>query len=459
MAILSEQSALIIIGITGDLSKRKLLPSLYNLEKANKLPENFKIIGTSRRDVDTEKLFEKLHEHITLTSDVYSEATFTKLKKRIIIIQADVSSHEGAHSLSAQLDGLLGKVCSMKLFYFAIPPSSLQPVIHNLVEAGVHSCGGNMASRLLIEKPFGRDLASAEDLSDTISKNFGSESIYLIDHYLAKETVQNILYMRFHNPLLQGIWNQRHVESIAVTAYEKLDIQGRGDFYEQTGALRDMLQSHLIQLLALVTMNEPVDMNAATIRDNRLHVLRHLQLATEPSITATRAQYKGYKIEVKNNTSSTETYASVNLLIDNDRWRNVPVTLSAGKAMNQKSTKIEVIFQSHEAHDEKNIFTFQIQPNEAISLTLAVKKPGLATETKTISLDYCYDEDAENPGFNDGYDRIIYDAINGDQTLFPSDAEIKNNWALLQPVLDEWQRSSSGLLTYEKGTNDIMEDK
>jgi len=455
MSILNEPTALIIIGITGDLSKRKLLPSLYNLEKSNKLADGFKIIGTSRSDVDSGILFERLHEHIEKTRDEYSDATFNKLKSRITTIKADVSTHEGANSLSVQLDELLGKVCSMKLFYFAIPPSSLQPVIHNLVEAGIHSCGGSIASRLLIEKPFGRDLASAEDLSDTIAQNFGSESIYLIDHYLAKETVQNILYMRFHNPMLQGIWNERHVKSITVTAYEKLDIQGRGDFYEQTGALRDMLQSHLMQLLALVTMNEPAKLDAINIRENRLHVLRHLKLASTPHIAATRAQYIGYKTEVNNVESMTETYAEVHLLIDNDRWRHVPIRLKAGKAMDQKSTKIEIVFQSHEAHDEKNIFTFQIQPNEAISLTVAVKKPGLADETKTISLDYAYDEDNENPEFTDGYDRILYDAINGDQTLFPSDTEIKNNWALLQPILDEWSKNDEGLLTYKKGAESI----
>ena len=440
-------NALIIIGITGDLSTRKLLPSLIRLEKNGLLDDDLHIVGTSRRNVDVDSIFEDIKD-----SDDLSNASLTKLKKRITIVQADVGEKAGTDILKVMLDDLLPKICRTKLFYFAIPPSALQGIIKNLVRSEVHTCGGDIASRLLIEKPFGRDLHSATELSSVITDYFGSESIYSIDHYLAKETVQNVLYLRFHNPILHHIWSTHHIKSIQIDALESLDIQGRGDFYEQTGALRDMLQSHLMQLLATVTMDEPKTMQPDDIRPNRLALLKQVSLSTE--VQPLRAQYEGYKAEVNNSESAVETYASIELAINTNRWQGVPITLTAGKAMKNKKTEIKIVFESHTDHKEENTFVFQIQPNEGLSLGIAVKKSGLQDGTKTINLEYCYD--TEQDQFSDGYDRILHDALVGDQTLFPSTDEILNNWKLFQPVLDTWQDGSDDLIEYPQGSEKIV---
>ncbi len=442
-----KPNALIIVGITGDLSTRKLLPALVRLERDGMLDDNLHIIGTSRRDVDIESIFKDMKN-----LDSQPKNALEKLKKRITIVQADVGSKEGAVILRDKMEDILPRVCKTKLFYFAIPPSALRSIIHNLVAAEIHTCGGSVASRLLIEKPFGSDLESAKDLSETITKYFGPESIYLIDHYLAKETVQNILYLRFHNPMLRSIWTEKDIKSIHISALEKLDIQGRGDFYEETGALRDMLQSHLMQLLAITTMQEPRSMQSQDIRKNRLELLQEVMLESGDPSTATRAQYEGYKSEVDSQDSLIETYAKVRINIDSDRWKNVPITLEAGKAMESKKTEIKIVFKGHKQHMEENSFVFQIQPNEGIVLTLAVKKPGLESATKSVDLEYCYDSSTPQ---SDGYEKILYDAIMGDQSLFPSEREIINNWELFQPILDLWQKDDAGLIIYKKGSKNI----
>jgi len=446
-------NALVILGFSGDLSRRMLLPSLYNLELAGKLDGAMQIIGVSRKPTTNDEVYQKLYDFISSDHAECDEKVLLDLCKRIRIVQADVSQPEGALALKQQLDTHLGDTCITKLFYFAVPPSILQPIIHNLVAADVHKCGGSVSSRLLIEKPFGRDVESAKELSETIRKYFGQESIYLIDHYLAKDTVQNLLHFRFHNLMLQSLWTKKDIKSIQISALESLDVQGRGDFYEQAGALRDMLQSHLMQLLALVTMDEPESLEPQVIRKNRLQILQSVTLAGEPMVTSARGQYDGYKEEVGNNSSAVETFASVKLQINTERWQNIPMYLRAGKAMEEKLTEINITFKGHKGGHEENVLTFRIQPQEGIALRMAVKKPGLSNETEMITLDYCY-KNSENE-ISAGYDRILHDALIGDQTLFPSDEEIMNNWRLFQPILDAWQDNTEGLTVYDKGSKTV----
>lgn len=451
-----SSEALIIFGFMGDLSKRKLLPALYTLERLDKLNPGLKIVGISRREVaDDQSTYEELYSHIKTIEDECDEAALKRLVERVTIIKADAGSVEGAEDLHEQIEDILGKSCGMKYFYFAIPPQFLITIIQNLVAAKVHTCGGNDTSRLLIEKPFGHDTASAERLSHIIRDHFGQASIYLIDHYLAKDTVQNLLYFRFHNPMLKPLWESRSVKAIQITAIESLDIQDRGSFYEQTGALRDMLQSHLMQLLALTTMEEPDAMSADSIRANRLELLKSVKLAGSVSDSSIRGQYIGYKDEVDNPDSHTETFAAVKLKINNERWKDTPIYLRTGKAMDEKVGEVNIIFDSDGDEHEQNILTFRIQPHEGIAIRMIVKKPGLSNETEAVTFDYCY-ASSDSP-LSAGYDRILHDALTGDQTHFPSDNEIMSNWKLYQPILDAWQNSGEGLHTYEKGSHNLTE--
>ncbi len=456
---MDKPGALIIVGFTGDLSRRKLLPSLYNLERAGRLPADMKIYGVVRRPTSVADVADELDTYIIKAKGSCDSATLKALCARIETVEADVSSRAGADVLKKQLDELIGPVCKLKLFHFAVPPAALSDIIRNLAASGVHMCGGSPDSRLLIEKPFGRDVASATDLSQTIRQYFGEDSIYLIDHYLAKDTVQNMLHVRFHNPMLRSLWSGKDIKCIQISALEELDIQGRGNFYEQTGALRDMLQSHLMQILAIVTMDEPKTFTSEVIRRNKLKLLSKVRLAGDPSDSAVRSQYDGYRSEVENEDSRVETFAAVKLEIDNNRWHNVPVYLRAGKAMSEKLTQVDIVFKDDSGSDDKdraeNVFTFRLQPHEGIAMRILIKRPGLDTSTKPVTLDYCYHDSDDGDALSGGYDKILLDAINGDQTLFPSDAEIMNNWQLFQPVLDVWESHSKYLGSYAKGAESV----
>jgi len=448
-----EPSSLIVFGFTGDLTKRKLLPSLYSLEKSGLLPDMFQVIGVTRKAVDMSELKDQLEEHIASCD----REVLDKLCDRISLVKADISKREDFPKLKTQIDDLMPNTCSVKLFYFAVPPSLFEDVVNNMVEAQLHTCGNNIESRLLIEKPFGHDLVSAKKLLETIGSHFGEESIYPIDHYLAKDTAQNILYFRFHNPLIQNLWDGDNIKSIQVTAMEELDIQGRADFYEQTGALRDMIQGHMLQVLSLVTMDEPASLETDDVRRQRQLLLKSIVPidADDQHNNAVRGQYKGYRNEVGNHDSNVETFAAVKLKIDTSRWRNVPVYLRAGKAMSGKLTEVNVIFKSSHKHDEENILTFRLQPNEGIAISFVIKQPGLENKHQSVTLDYCYKNHEEQ--LSEAYDRIIYDGIRGDQTLFPAADEILASWGVVQPLLSSWLSDSESLVSYPKGAASIKE--
>lgn len=449
-------NSLIIFGFTGDLSKRKLLPALYTLELQGKLHENFHIVGITRHKVDMGELKDELNSFITSADgEACNVAVLDKLCDRIDLADADISKPEDFASLKEQIDALMPSVCEAKLFYFALPPSMFEGVIENMVENDIHKCGNGVVSRLLIEKPFGHSLESAKHLLDVIERNFGKESIYPIDHYLAKDTAQNILYFRFHNPIVRNIWDNSVIRNIQVSAVEELDIQGRGDFYEETGALRDMIQGHLIQLLALVTMDEPASLTPEDVRRQRQLAISSIKPISEEMVgsVSARGQYDGYKNEVGNDSSNIETFAALKLEIDSTRWRGVPMFLRAGKAMEAKFTEINVTFYSDEDGVEENILTFRLQPSEGIAISLSTKKPGLDNEHEQITLDYCFSSSSSR--LSQAYERILHDAIMGDPTLFPTDQEILASWGLMQPVLDVWSGSNNGLEVYRKGSREV----
>lgn len=451
---------LVIFGITGDLSQRKLLPALYQLAKAGDLPEKLQIVGISRRDVEKDSIYSKLASFVNEPS--YDQAIEKQLHDKTEMVQMDMADEAAYVSLLDRLQGFedeLGPGAS-RLYYLSIPARAFTDIVRLLGETGHNAplAGGHDAPRLLVEKPFGYDLESAKELIRAADEHYGEGQIYRIDHYVAKETVQNILTFRFQNPLFETIWNNRHIDRISVVAYEKIGIEGRADFYEQTGALRDLIQSHLLQLLAIITMAKPVRLESDEIHTEKLKLLQAIRpIRTDEVATQTaRGQYIGYQQEVNNPASLIETYARLQLQIDNDQWRGVPLTLETGKALAEKRTEISVWFrQPDDAGHEQNRLTFRIQPKEGITLCLQTKRPGIQNYTDSADMNFEYSHSFnERPA--EAYERVIVDAIRGDQTLFASAAEVIRSWEIIENVLQKWSANDDGLIAYEPGSLDPL---
>ena len=449
-----RSSNLIIFGFTGDLSKRKLLPALYHLIQDELLDDHLEIIGVVRREVDMGDFRNELENFIHgCDNGQCNDEALDNLMSRISLVNMQVTESD---SYKILLDSLKDKdsQCSVghtRLYYFAVPPEIFPEIISAMIDSGIHS-STDAKSRLLIEKPFGSDYGSASQLCEIISNDFEEEDIYRIDHYLAKDTVQNILHIRFSNPLFKNSWNVDSIESIVVTAFESIDIQGRVNFYEKTGATRDMIQSHLLQVLALLTMEQPKELTPDLIRKNRFEMLRSLHVLAKNGVE--RGQYEGYREEVGNPESNVETYVKLPLISSNSRWssptRDVDLTLRAGKALDRKETSAVIKFYETES-SSINTLRIDIQPEEGFSLEIETREPGLDSHgDKTQSLIYKYDQTEEEK--HSAYEKILIDAIVGDQTLFPSSKEVLNNWSLIDPILNRWKSDGSETLqTYRKG--------
>lgn len=449
-------SALIIFGITGNLSQRMLLPALYHLEYEHLLPENFVIVGVFRREPDVEAIIREAEIQILRTHQEVDPTVLAKLQARIHTIKmnsTDPDDFKRLKTLLAELDKTAG-VALNHLFYLAIPPNIFKKVVGNLAICGLNQCDNDRASRILIEKPFGDDLASAEALIEYMSERFDEKQIFRIDHYLAKETAQNILTFRFNNPLIEGIWSRQFIDHIQITAIEKIGIQGRSAFYENIGALRDFVQSHLMQLMALVMMEYPENLSAAAIHKEKLLLLESIEpiAAKHVDDVAARGQYDTYREEVQNPDSSVETFAAIKLEVANSRWGGVPVLLRTGKAMAEKATEISIIFKDRTRRAlADNLLTIRIQPNEGISLKLLAKKPGFGNEFQPVEMQFGY-SGAFNGHQPDAYQRVLMDALRGDQSLFATSAEVLASWRLLQPVLDAWKNRTDAPEVYKTGS-------
>ena len=449
-------AALVIFGITGDLAHRKLLPALYHLAEDDLLPEGFEIIGVTRSGTTVDVLLTDIRNRVNATDEKCDDEVLERFGKSISIVTMDLSQKEEYTKLKQALDDHEKRVgaCTNRLFYLAVPSQTFGSISEMLGEAELtegcmHKKG---ESRLLIEKPFGYDLESARELIDTLGKQFDEQQIYRVDHYLAKETAQNILTFRFNNPLFKAVWDSDTISSVMVTAAESISIEGRVAFYEQTGALRDIIQSHLLQLLSLVTMERPDEMNAESIHQRKLELLRAIQPITPDKIAeqTIRGQYEGYLGEVNNHSSVTETYAALRLEIDTPRWRNVPILIRTGKAMAEKVTEITLTFKDKET-EHQNTLTLRIQPNEGISIELQAKKPGFDSESETVQMDFCYVQsgDGVHP---DAYERVLVDALRGDKTLFATSDEVIAAWEVVDHVVRAWAMSGTDLHTYAQGS-------
>lgn len=453
-------SVLVIFGITGNLSQHMLLPALYHLEAENLLPDQFVIIGIFRREPDVGAILKEAELQILRTRGEADPLVLEKLKNRIHPLKMDSTVESDFQLLRAKLDALdiSAKAKLNHLFYLAIPPSIFKKVISNLASVKLNNPEStDRASRILVEKPFGDDLASAEELISYMSTHFEEHQMFRIDHYLAKETAQNILTFRFNNPLIEGIWSRQFIDHIQISAVERIGIHGRAAFYEHMGALRDFVQSHLMQLMALIMMEYPHNLTPAAIHREKLKLLESIEPIAPNHVddVAVRGQYATYRNEVENPESNVETFAAIKFEVSNSRWGGVPVLLRTGKSLGgsvDKSTEISIVFKDRDRHDTPdNLLTIRIQPNEGISLKLLAKKPGFSAEFQPVEMNFDYNGsfDGHQP---DAYQRVLIDAMRGDQSLFATSAEVLASWKILQPILDSWQSSSTSPEIYQAGS-------
>lgn len=452
----------VIFGATGDLAKKRTFPSLFELKKANLLPQNFKIIATGRTQYSTEQ-FRKYVQEILNSKE---KELFSSFTDKIEYIVLDVAQDQNLEELKDKINAFEKSVdsCITQIFYMAISPDIFLPSIENLGKAGLHiGCQEHGSKpRIIIEKPFGQNLQSAKELSETISKYFSEEQIYRIDHYLGKETVQNIFAFRFGNEIFEPLLNNKYVDHVQITTSEAIGVEKRGVFYEKTGALRDILQNHMIQLMSLITMDQPEKFHSQSIRKEKLKIISNIKKLNETEIAShtVRGQYEGYTQEENvNQNSQTETYAFTKLFIENERWSGIPFYLRTGKKLTGKVTSIIVqfkerghtLFENFQNHGIPNHLTIQIQPNEGIGLTLVAKKPGLINEFEQVNMEFCY-KTSFNTVQPDAYERLLLDVINADQSLFISQEEIEESWKVIDPIENAWKENKVPLIKYKIGS-------
>ncbi len=450
-----ESTILVIFGISGDLSRKKLIPALFNLFKQNYLPNEFKIIGLSRQNINLDEFFNKLN------FENEDPLMINNFKKKLSFVNFDPQTIEDYKTLKTMLvDQLNDFNCDRLnlLLYLSIPPNIYSNVVRNLGQAELNENNEQFDVKLLVEKPFGYDLKSAEKLINDTKEYFTEDQVFRIDHYLAKDTAQNILTFRRYNPLFQTAWNNQHIKDIKIIALEQIGIEGRAKFYESIGALRDLIQSHLLQLMALITLTLPKDLaNKESIHLARHDILSNLKPfinTDEVARNVLRGQYETYRQEVDNVDSMVETYASVTVEIENSIWKGVPITLTTGKGMDEKRTEIIINFTAN--HEQAlNKLTFRIQPNEGIGVYLTVKKPGLDRTTETVSMDFSYKNSFKELSYNTSYEKVIIDVLNKDNTLFATADEIIDTWTILQPVIDYWSTNQNDLIIYPNGSGEL----
>ena len=449
----------VIFGITGDLAAGKLLPALLALYSKRMLPPHFAIIGFSRRAFTREEFRDHIREHLNVRPGKFHEEDIKHFLDHMSYEQGffdNIPAYERLAKRLKSIDDRWGQ-CSNKLFHLSVPPNLYEGILNNLAHSKLTvPCDDESGwTRVLIEKPFGNDMVTARSLDRLLEKLFDEKQIFRIDHYLAKEALQNILAFRFMNQIFEPMWHREHVDKIHIKLFEREGVESRGAFYDQIGALKDVGQNHLLQMLSLVTMNEPRSFAADDIRRERAKVLRALRKIPSRDLkkTAAKGQYKGYASEPGvSPQSKTETYFRLEARIGLPRWRSVPIYLESGKGMVETKTEIDVYFKNSN-QKYQNILTFRIQPDEGIKIKFFVKKPGYGFNVEAKTLKFKYADVASFANLPDDYERLIHDAFIGDQTLFASTEEIMASWKFITPIMQNW--ADLPLKTYEKGTREI----
>ena len=475
----ASPTVMVIFGASGDLTARKLVPAVFNLGVDNLLPGDFHLIGFGRKPIEDEKFRGIMDEAI-------DEFSRRPLNKEIWgRVRSNMTYHSGGYDEAAAFESLAAKIDAIeaelgrdvqRLFYISTPPSVFEPIIANLGSSGMATAhaGTKLASKVIIEKPFGRDLESARALNASINKVFDESQVYRIDHYLGKETVQDLLVQRFANSIFEPLWNREYVDNVQITVAESLGVGTRGGYYDTSGALRDMIQHHTIQLVALTAMEPPVSLDPESIRDEKVKVLKAIQpLELKPKGgDVIRGRYTGGLVNGKPvegymeapgipADSTTETYAAMRLSINNWRWKGVPFYIRSGKRMARRASEIAIqfkrppgiLFSEGSKFDvAPNTMVIRIQPDEGVTLVMNSKVPGLETRTQPVKMHFRY---ATTFGSNtpEAYERLILDAMIGDSTLFIRGDETEASWKLVTPILQYWEEcGAQGLEEYAAGS-------
>ncbi len=466
----THPTILVIFGATGDVVAKKIIPAIAHLFQTQALPKLFHVVAFSRRPLSDQDFRDHVREVMTHHKDIpLTEEQVEQFCKLFTYSQGQFQEAEAYQRLGVSLGRVDGewKACANKLFYLAVPPSDYEPIFQNLASSGLTiPCSDNTGwTRVLVEKPIGMDSESSEHLDRLMSQYFQETQIYRIEHYLAKEMVRNLLVFRFANNLFEGIWSREHIEQINIRLWETLGVENRGNFYDNVGTLRDVGQNHLLQMLALMTMEQPEKFEADAIRKGRANVLHALRPPTPENMAKEtyHAQYTGYQqiVGVKPD-SQTETYFKLKTTLDLPRWRDVPIVMEAGKRQGSIRKEIVILFKHPEpclcptVEHLRNRIVISLEPYEGIKVDVWAKKPGHEFVIEQRSLDFLYRDAKDKVQYVEEYEKVLLDAIEGDQTLFVSTDELASMWKFIDPIIDAWKSGTVPLDTYTPDTDEAV---
>ena len=463
-----EPCVLTIFGASGDLTRRKLFPALYALASRHLLPENFAVVGVARSDWSTEEFLAHMRDAVEEHGrDELHEDVWEKLAEGVRYVALEFGEEEQWASLVESLNELdeARGTAGNRVYYLAVPPSTFPLIV---AEAGKRRSTMGW-TRVIVEKPFGHDLASARELNAIVREHFEEEEIFRIDHYLGKETVQNMLVLRFANGIFEPVWNRQFIDHVQITVAESVGLEGRAGFYEEAGAIRDVFQNHLLQLVALTAMEPPIEFDAESVRNEKVKVLRAMHTPGPKHVV--RGQYghgfieggpvPGYRDEEGiSQDSTTETYVGAKVFVDNWRWADTPFYIRTGKRMPRRETTIAIEFKRapHPPFEDAdidglrpNVLLLHVQPDEGVSLEIGAKVPGQGMAIRTVQMDFVYGGTFRT-GLPEAYERLILECLLGDATLFMRADEVEEQWALVDAVVAGWQRDKPRFPNYEAGT-------
>ena len=459
---------LVIFGASGDLTSKKLMPALYSLAFRGLLPERFGIVGAARSEETDDAFRERMKQAVSEHArDPFKQEVWDELAKGLRYVTLDFADEHGEDTLRDtlnELDKELGTLGN-RVYYFAVPPSAIGTLIDEIAKRR----GAQGWLRLIIEKPFGHDLTSARALTAEIQEHFSESEVFRIDHYLGKETVQNMLALRFANGIFEPIWNRQFIDHVQITVAESIGIEGRAGYYEQAGAIRDIFQNHLLQLVAVTAMEPPVDFSADSVRNEKVKVLKAIHTPGPKHVV--RGQYgrgfvEGEEVVAYREEDGvapgtmTETFVAAKLYVDNWRWADTPFYVRMGKRLPRRETTIAIQFKRapHPPFEDgssetlrPNVLLIHVQPNEGVSLAIGAKVPGQGMAIRTVHMDFLYGG-AFREGLPDAYERLILDAMLGDATLFTRSDEIEEQWSLVDAIVAFWQRDRPSFPNYASGT-------
>jgi len=472
-----QPCAIVIFGATGDLTHRKLIPALYNIAADGEMPPAVAVIGFARRPKTDEEFRAEMAEATrNFSRQTVRDEVWQHFAQSLFYHQSEFADEEGYRKLADRLDRLDQESGTRgnRLFYFAASPEQFETIVENLNKAGLNKAREGSWARVILEKPFGTDLASARHLNQIVQRSFKEDQTYRIDHFLGKETAQNILVLRFANAIFEPLWNTRYIDHVQITAAETLGVENRAGYYEGAGALRDMVQNHLLQLFCLVGMEPPTDLGADSIRDEKVKVVRSLRPFSQEEVGTfvVRGQYAAGAINGQPVTayreekgvdpkSQTETFVALRMLVDNWRWSEVPIYVRVGKRLPKSGTEISihfkkapsVLFNRESQAIEQNVLVIRIQPDEGISLRMQAKVPGTSFRIESVKMDFHYGT-SFGKASPEAYERLLLDAMAGDATLFARRDEVEQAWAFVDTIEEAWAEKENApkLCTYPAGS-------